>query len=96
MPLLEQKGRAVFQAKPVRDNVPSYFLEWIRRQEPKPRELVEYLRLFLLYGADAVMQGKPPMISVPVPMIRDTVQVAEVDLAAYDALYMARREVSST
>ena len=86
LPLLEQKGRAIFQAKPVRDNVPGYFLEWLRSQEMKPKELVECLRMFLVYGADAVMQGKAATAAIPVPVIQDIVQVATVDLTAYDAL----------
>ena len=52
----------------------------------KPKELVECLRMFLVYGADAVMQGKAATAAIPVPVIQDIVQVATVDLTAYDAL----------
>ena len=59
LPLLEQKGRAIFQAKPVKDNVPECFLQWLRKQNLKPKELVKLLRLSLEIGFEAVMQGSP-------------------------------------
>ena len=86
LPLLERKGRAIFQARPVRDNVPEYFLEWLRRQDLKPKELVAKLKLSLELGFDAVMQGLSAEVQVPALEIEDVVQVAAVDLAAYDAL----------
>lgn len=91
--LLERKGRAIFQARPVRDNVPAYFLEWLRRQELRPKELVSLLRLSLEIGYDAVMQGRRKEEAVAGPVIHDPVQVEDVDLAAYDALCGPRREV---
>ncbi|MEG1578262.1 MAG: IS21 family transposase, partial [Oscillospiraceae bacterium] len=58
LPLLERKGRAIFQAKPVRDNVPEYFLDWLTRQALKPKELVALLERSLEIGVDAVMRGE--------------------------------------
>ena len=95
LPLLEQKGRAIFQAKPVRDNVPDYFLEWLRRQNLKPRELVAKLRLYQELGPDAVMRGETSAVQVPALEIEDVVQVAAVDLSAYDALCGAAKGVSA-
>lgn len=87
LPLLERKGRAIFQAKPVRDNVPAYFLDWLARQDLKPKELVALLRRSLDIGFDAVMRGETTVSPEPNPEIHDVVQVAAVDLTAYDALF---------
>lgn len=86
LPLLRKKGRAVFQAKPVRDNVPDSFLDWLKRQELNPKELVALLEQSLVIGFDAVMRGEVPTAVPPTPEIHDVVQVAAVDLSAYDAL----------
>lgn len=86
LPLLARKGRAIFQARPVLDNVPEYFLNWLARQELKPRELVELLERSLLVGFDAVMHGEPALSPQAEAAIQDTVTVAAVDLSAYDAL----------
>lgn len=86
LPLLQKKGRAVFQAKPVRDNVPDSFLDWLKRQELNPKGLVALLEQSLVIGFDAVMRGEVPTAVPPTPEIHDVVQVAAVDLSAYDAL----------
>ena len=44
LPLLEKKGRAIFYARPVQDTLPEYFIQWLRKQELSPKELVEILR----------------------------------------------------
>ena len=93
LPLLEQKGRAIFQARPVRDNVPEYFLDWLKKQEYRPKELVAKLRLYQELGADAVMRGETNLIQVPALEIEDLVCVSAVDLTAYDALCRAAKEV---
>ena len=91
LPLLEQKGRAIFQARPVQDNVPEYFLDWLKKQKLSPKELVKLLRLSLEIGFEAVMQGQRQSIPDQTEAIEDKVLVATVDLTAYDAL-CARRE----
>ena len=93
LPLLEQKGRAIFQARPVRDNVPEYFLDWLKKQEYRPKELVAKLRLYQELGADAVMRGETTLMQVPALEIEDLVCVSAVDLTAYDALCRAAKEV---
>ena len=86
LPLLERKGRAIFQAKPVRDNVPREFLDWLSRQERSPKELVELLRYSMEIGFEAVMRGEAPPVDAPAVDISDPVSVAEPDLTAYDSL----------
>ena len=95
LPLLEQKGRAIFQAKPVKDNVPEHFLDWLQKQKLKPKELVKLLRLSLEVGFDAVMQGQCQNILAQPVEIHDTVMVAAVDLSAYDALCYRQKGVGT-
>lgn len=93
LPLLERKGRAIFQARPVLNNVPVTFLDWLKRQDLKPKELVSLLKLSLEVGYEAVMSGFAP--AAPPSEIIDTVQAPDVDLAAYDALCGAGKGVSA-
>ena len=97
LPLLERKGRAVFQARPVRDNVPSYFLEWLEKQNLKPKVLVGLLQKSLEFGYDAVMLGQYPEgpAARPVHSFQDEIKVAPVDLTAYDALCGTPKGVSA-
>ena len=89
--LLERKGRAIFQAKPLMDNVPDAFFEWLSKQDLSPKRLVELLRMSVEFGFDAVMQNSATLLHAmpvaPNPTPKNEVQVAEVDLSAYDALY---------
>lgn len=82
LPLLEQKGRAVFYAKPVRDALPEYVLHWLQEQNLSPKELVELLRRFQNEDCETVM-AETPCHTAPV-RIEDTVVVQAVDLQAYD------------
>ena len=93
LPLLERKGRAIFQAKPVKDNVPEYFLTWLQKQNLKPKELVKLLRLSLEIGFEAVMQGQCHNVLAHSGEIQDKVLVTAVDLSAYDALCSPRKGV---
>ena len=77
------------------DHVPEYFLEWLKRQDLHPRELVAVLKRSLEIGFDAVMRDPIPLEPAPTPEIRDTIQVNPVDLTAYDALCGQRGEVSA-
>ena len=94
LPLLERKGRAIFQAKPVRDNVPPAFLDWLARQECKPKELVALLHASLEIGFEAVMRGEVPTSPPPAAEVPDPVSVDEPDLSAYDSLCTHNEEVS--
>ena len=93
LPLLERKGRALFHARPVRDNVPDAFLNWLKRQNLKPKALVALLEQSLAFGYEAVMNGC--ISPEPAPTITDVVGVSNVDLTAYDALYGAGKGVST-
>jgi hypothetical protein len=87
LPLLERKSRAVLQAKPVRDNVPPEFLDWLSRQERKPKELVALLERALDVGFDAVMRSEVPQMP-PTATATEEIPVSPVDLSAYDGLYI--------
>ena len=95
LPLLERKGRAIFQARPVRDTVPPEFLDWLARQDCKPKELVVLLHNSLEIGFEAVMRGEVPAESAPAMEISDPVRVDEPDLSAYDSLCTHNEEVSA-
>lgn len=92
LPLLEQKGRAIFQATPLLQNVPERFVEWLQKRKEaddlKPKELVELIRKALEIGFDAVMRGDIAPITVAENHVEvhDTVSVSPPDLNAYDAL----------
>lgn len=45
----------IFYAKPVQDNLPAYFLDWLVARRISPKELTELLYLCLEKGCDAVM-----------------------------------------
>ena len=92
LPLLEEKGRAIFQAKPFLQNAPERFIDWLRKRKTsddlKPKELVELIRKALEIGFDAVMRGDiAPVVTANSHIeIRDTVNVSPPNLSAYDTL----------
>lgn len=88
LPLLEKKGRAIFYAKPVRDNLPSSFLEWLEAQKLPPKELVRILYRCCEEDCMTVMQES---VHHTVPeRIDDPVIVQAVDLQAYDT-FLSRK-----
>ena len=72
LPLLEQRGRAILNAAPVRQNLPEEILEQIRTCDPKER--IRILRQYC---------GNPELKA---PAVTDVVRVRPVDLRRYDAL----------
>lgn len=72
LPLLEQRGRAILNATPVRQNLPEEILEQIRTCDPKER--IHILRQYC--------ESTEPKA----PVVTDTVLVRPVDLRRYDAL----------
>lgn len=72
LPLLEQRGRAILNAAPVRQNLPEEILEQIRTCDSKER--IRILRQYC---------GNP---EPKVPAVTDTVLVRPVDLRRYDVL----------
>ena len=83
------------------DHVPEYFLDWLKRQDLHPRELVALLTRSLEIGFDAVMRDPLALESAATPespatpKILDPVPVNSVDLTAYDALCGQRRKVNA-
>ena len=88
LPILKRKGRAIFQAKPVQANVPKDFLDWLKKQDLKPKELVGLLERSLEIGFDAVMRHEIPAAPAPDPVISDPVSVENVDLSTYDTRFL--------
>jgi transposase len=84
LPILERRGRAVFNAKPVRQNLPPEFLDWLQKQAYSHKELVELLYRCIDCGWMAVWK------SLEVPnaseKLEDCVAVQMVDLSLYDGL----------
>lgn len=56
--LLEHKPRAVFQAKPVRENITKELLDWGKRLPGGNAEMVRFLRLCVDYGQDRIIAIK--------------------------------------
>lgn len=72
--LLEQRGRAILNAAPVRQNLPKDVLEQLRANAADPKELMNILKRYC-------------EISEPeVPAVPDVVLVQPVDLRRYDGL----------
>lgn len=84
LPILEQRGRAVFNAAPVRQNLPPAFLEWLKGHSSDHKELMRLLRDCVDYGWENVWKGHRPEPTQPA--ICDTVAVLPMDLGRYDAL----------
>ena len=72
LPLLEIRGRAIFNAAPVRQNIPSEILARWKEEQPDHNKIISFLRT----------QCKT---TVP-PVIKDPVQIQAVNLREYDAL----------
>lgn len=83
LPLLERKGCFIFYAKPVQQNLPNYFLQWLRKQNLAPKELVQILYRCQEESFETIM-NETPSHDVPV-QFEDTVPVQTVDLHMYDA-----------
>ena len=82
LPLLERKGRSILYAKPVRQNLPDYFLQWLEQQNLHPKELVQILYRCQNEGFEEIMRDTP-FHEAP-SQIEDTVLVQAVDLHVYD------------
>jgi transposase len=88
LPLLEKKGRAIFYAKPVQDNIPAYFLEWLSSKNLSPKELTELLYLSQVKSCKEVMEEASCHIASA--EISDPVLVEPVDLHVYD-VFLGRK-----
>lgn len=74
LPLLEQRGRAILNAAPVRQNLPHDVLKYLKTHTADPKEMMRILQRY----SEA---PKPE-----VPTITDVVLVQPVDLKRYDLL----------
>ena len=83
LPLLENKGRAIFYARPVQETLPDYFLQWLQNQELAPKELVSILGRCGNENYETIM-AEASCHNAPVH-IEDAVVVQAVDLHLYDA-----------
>ena len=92
LPLLEQKGRALFQAKPLLNNAPDAFVAWLKKKKEtedlKPKELVNLIRKGLEIGYEAVMHGDTVQYTSPSEKAQpdDLVKISPSDLSVYDTL----------
>ena len=92
LPLLEQKGRALFQAKPLLNNAPDAFVAWLKKKKEtedlKPKELVNLIRKGLEIGYEAVMHGDIVPYTLPSERQQpdDPVKISKPDLSVYDML----------
>ena len=83
LPLLENKGRAIFYARPVRETLPDYFLQWLQNQDLAPKELVAILGRCRDESYETIM-AEASCHSSP-GHIEDSVVVQAVALHLYDA-----------
>lgn len=74
LPLLEQRGRAILNAAPVRQNVPDEIMRELRLNAADPKAMMNILRQHCESS------------SAEIPAIKDVVLVRPVDLSRYDAL----------
>ncbi len=87
LPILERKGRSIFNAAPVRQNIPYEFLEWIQRQDYEPKQIIQAFHCCAQYGYESVMAygiEDHPICSAE--EIFDPVNVPDIDLGCYDEL----------
>lgn len=92
--LLERKPRAVFQAKPVRQNVDKELLDWGRLLPGGNKDMVKLLRLCVEYGEERILSIKdqlPKNIIPTVDMIRSQLHEAPES----NIIYM-KNEISIT
>lgn len=84
MPLLEKRPRAVFDAAPVKQNIPPEVLEQLRTQRSSRGHVLSVLH----YYADRQYEEKAPEIN-------DVVTVRRVDLRQYDALSIGKEAAAN-
>ena len=93
LPLLERKGRAILNARPVRDALPEAFIEWLRESSFDHRQLMHILYRCVDEGWEGVWKDPSGLPKREVATIEDIVTVQSVDLRNYDLLYSKREGV---
>ncbi len=84
LPILEQRGRAIFNAAPVRQSLPQEFLDWLQLNASDHKELMQLLWGCVDYGWENVWKSKQHVIQSSV--IHDIVTIAPINLGQYDSL----------
>ena len=79
IPLLEKNPRAVFDAAPVKQNIPAEVLDSIRSQNLSGDNVIKFLHFYA--NKEAIQQTTE---------IKDLVKVQQVDLHKYDALCVGK------
>ena len=79
LPLLEKRPRAIFDAAPVKQNIPAEVLEQLKGYEASKETIIKFLHSF----ASQELINKPSAIN-------DVVKVMPVDLHDYDALCIGK------
>jgi uncharacterized protein (DUF3820 family) len=89
LPILEKKGRAVFNAKPVRQSLPANFINWMQKKDFTHKQLMEILYKCANQGWESVwhQQNYLQQDEDNMTIIQDIVRVQPVNLANYDILY---------
>lgn len=83
MPLLEERGRAILNAAPVRQNLPEDLLEQLNNRASSPKDLKHILRMYC-------EETKTERTA-----ITDTIMVQPVDLEKYDTLGVGKAECAN-
>lgn len=84
LPILERRGRAVFNAAPIRQNLPPRFLDWLKNHTANHKELMQLLWDCVDCGWENVWKNN--LYTSPEPKITDIVAVSPVNLDKYDLL----------
>ena len=84
LPILEYRGRAIFNAAPVRQNLPPDFLKWLKSQSTDHKGLMQLLWDCVEHGWENVWKNK--VVGIKTPVITDVVAVSPVNLSKYDLL----------
>jgi transposase len=89
LPILDSRKRAIFNAAPVIQNLPTEFLNWLKENTSSHKDLMEVLWMCAEHGWKNVWHNSIPKIGVPVnaPLI----EVDSVNLEKYDSLVPAIR-----
>ena len=66
----------------MQNNLPTYFLDWLSKQDVTPKEVTELLQRCMEEGCDVVMAKIP--LQQRSRVIKDLVYVQPVDLNVYD------------
>lgn len=91
LPILELRKRAIFNAAPVRQNLPPEFLDWLKSHTADHKELMQLLWDCVEHGWENVWKNN--IFTTENPSVTDVVAVSTVNLSKYDVL--ARRRVGA-